>query len=217
MGTDLRSLRHEYADRGLAETDLADEPVTMFGRWFDDAVDAGIGEPNAMVVSTVSAAGLPSSRMVLLKGYYQEGFVFFTNYASHKAADLEANPACALLLPWHDLQRQVRVDGTARRVDRSVSEEYFATRPRESRLGAWASVAPVAQSGVVAGAEALQAAYDAAEQRFAGGDVPCPPTWGGYVVRPERVEFWQGRRGRMHDRLRYLRDGGGWVVERLAP
>ena len=153
MGTDLRSLRHEYADRGLAETDLADEPVTMFGRWFDDAVDAGIGEPNAMVVSTVSAAGLPSSRMVLLKGYDEEGFVFFTNYASHKAADLEANPACALLLPWHDLQRQVRVDGTARRVDRSVSEEYFATRPRESRLGAWASVAPVAQSGVVAGAK----------------------------------------------------------------
>ena len=123
--------------------------------------------------------------MVLLKGYDEEGFVFFTNYASHKAADLEANPACSLLLPWHDLQRQVRVDGTARQVDRSVSEEYFATRPRESRLGAWASVAPVAQSGVVAGAEALQAAYDAAEQRFAGGDVPCPPTWGGYVVRPE--------------------------------
>ena len=217
MGTDLRSLRHEYADRGLAEADLSDDPVTMFGRWFDDAVAAGIGEPNAMVVSTVSAEGRPSSRMVLLKGYDEGGFVFFTNYASAKAADLATNPACSLLLPWHDLERQVRVDGTASQVARVVSEEYFASRPRGSQLGAWASVAPAAQSSVVASQAALQAAYDAAEERFAGGDVPCPPTWGGYVVRPETVEFWQGRRGRMHDRLRYRRDGGGWVVERLAP
>jgi pyridoxamine 5'-phosphate oxidase len=217
MGTDLRSLRHEYADRGLAEADLADDPVTMFGRWFDDAVDAGIGEPNAMVVSTVSPAGRPSSRMVLLKGYDDDGFVFFTNYASHKASDLAANPACSLLLPWHDLERQVRVDGSATQVAREASEAYFASRPRPSQIGAWASVSPAAQSAVVAGQADLQAAYDAAEQRFDGGDVPCPPTWGGYVVRPDTVEFWQGRRGRMHDRLRYGRDGDGWVVERLAP
>jgi pyridoxamine 5'-phosphate oxidase len=217
MGTDLRSLRHEYADRGLAEADLADDPVTMFGRWFEDAVDAGIGEPNAMVVSTVSAEGRPSSRMVLLKGYDEGGFVFFTNYASQKAADLEANPACSLLLPWHDLQRQVRIDGTARQVDRSVSEEYFATRPRESRLGAWASVAPVAQSGVVRTPTRSRRRTTPRSSGSPGETCPCPPTWGGYVVRPETVEFWQGRRGRMHDRLRYRRDGEGWVVERLAP
>jgi pyridoxamine 5'-phosphate oxidase len=217
MGTDLRNLRHEYAARGLDESDLAADPVTMFGRWFDDAVAAGIGEPNAMVVSTVSDEGRPSSRMVLLKGYDAHGFVFFTNYASRKSTELAGNARCALLFPWHELQRQVRVEGVASEVERSVSEVYFATRPRASQLGAWASVDPVPQSGVVDSRNRLQAAYDAAERRFAGGDVPCPPTWGGYVVRPEVVELWQGRTGRMHDRLRYRRDGDAWVVERLAP
>jgi pyridoxamine 5'-phosphate oxidase len=170
-----------------------------------------------MVVSTVAADGRPSSRTVLLKGYDADGFVFFTNYGSRKSAELAGNERCALLFPWHDLERQVRVEGVAERVARSVSEEYFASRPRASQIGAWASVEPVPQSGVVAGRGQLQAAYDAAALRFAGEDVPCPPTWGGYVVRPEVVELWQGRTGRMHDRLRYRREADGWVVERLAP
>jgi pyridoxamine 5'-phosphate oxidase len=212
----LGRLRREYGDHGLDTADLADDPVEMFRRWFDDTVDAGLHEPNAMVVSSVSADGRPSSRLVLLKGLDERGFVFFTNYDSRKGREIHANPAVSLLFPWHDLQRQVRVEGVASRVAVEESEAYFAGRPRQSQLGAWASP----QSEVVGSRSALDERYGAVLARFADADdVPLPPFWGGLRVAPSAVEFWQGRKGRMHDRLRYRRDtpAAAWVVERLAP
>jgi pyridoxamine 5'-phosphate oxidase len=214
----LAALRREYGDRGLDAPDLEAEPIAMFRRWLDATVEAGVHEPNAMVVSTVSADCTPSSRVVLLKGVDERGFVFFTNYESDKARELDANPAAALLFPWHDIQRQVRVVGTASRVSQEESEEYFGSRPRESRLGAWASP----QSRVVASRSALDERYGGVLAQFAEvDDVPLPPFWGGFRVEPSAVEFWQGRKGRLHDRLRYRRAEpdahAPWVVERLAP
>ncbi|MGZ4469011.1 MAG: pyridoxamine 5'-phosphate oxidase [Nocardioidaceae bacterium] len=211
--TDLRDLRHEYAAHGLDESELAADPMEMFGRWMAEAVGAGLGEANAMVVATVDAAGQPAARMVLLKGL-DEGFVFYTNYASRKGQELAAHPACALLFPWHDLQRQVRVEGRAERVTEAENQAYFATRPRPSQVGAWASP----QSTVVASRAALDASYDETAARFGDDEVPVPPHWGGFRVVPETMEFWQGRSNRMHDRLRYRRTAdGGWETDRLAP
>jgi pyridoxamine 5'-phosphate oxidase len=210
---DLASLRAEYQLAGLAESDLAPDPFAMFSRWFDAARSARVLEPNAMVLSTVSSDGIPSARTVLLKGLTAEGFVFFSNYDSRKGAELAANPHCSLLFGWYDLQRQVRIEGAASRIPRAETEAYFATRPRDSQLGAWAS----AQSSVVGSRADLEASYDEVDARFAGSEVPAPPDWGGYLVTPDAVEFWQGRRSRMHDRLRYRRDGRAWLTERLAP
>jgi pyridoxamine 5'-phosphate oxidase len=213
----LAELRREYAAGGLTETDLLADPIAMFRRWLHDATAAALHEPNAMVVSTVAADGRPSSRMVLLKGLDERGFVFFTNYESRKADDLDANPACSLLFPWHALERQVRVEGAATRLSREENAAYFRSRPRASQIGAWASP----QSQVVESRAALDARYDEMATRFGEAEVPLPPHWGGFLVEPEVVELWQGRRGRMHDRLRYRRTTGdgasGWVVERLAP
>ncbi|MDF1605988.1 pyridoxamine 5'-phosphate oxidase [Nocardioides sp. YIM 152315] len=208
---DLAALREEYGRAGLDEADLAPDPVTMFERWLGDAVDAGLHEPNAMVVATVGPDLAPSSRMVLLKGLSADGFVFYTNTGSRKGLELADNPRCALLFPWHPLERQVRVDGVATPVSREVVAAYFSVRPRGSQLGAWAS-----HQSQVTTREALARAYAEAEERYPV-DVPVPDEWGGYVVRPEAVEFWQGRPGRMHDRLRFRRAGAGWLTERLAP
>ena len=221
---DIRALRHEYAAGGLLEGDLEPDPIAMFGRWFAEARDAGLHEPNAMVVATVSSSGQPSSRFVLLKGYGDDGFRFFTNTASRKGSDLAVEPRCALLFPWHPLERQVRVEGVATPLPSADVAAYFAVRPRGSQLGAWASH----QSRVVAGREELAASYSEVEGRFADvpdGELPVPEEWGGYLVRPEVVEFWQGRPGRMHDRLVYRRSAvagadpvdSGWTTERLAP
>ena len=215
---DLARLRREYGDHGLDLPDLEGEPLTMFRRWLEDTVAAGLHEPNAMVVSTVSAAGRPSSRLVLLKGLDERGFVFYTNYESRKAEEIAANPAVSLLFPWHDLQRQVRVEGTATRISREESEEYFSGRPRGSQLGAWSSP----QSRVVASRSALDERYGGVLSEFAGlDDIPLPPFWGGFLVAPDTVEFWQGRKGRMHDRLLYRRADDDphapWAVVRLAP
>ncbi len=215
---DLSGLREEYGRGGLDLPDLADDPVTLFERWLAQAMDAGVHEPNAMVVATATTDGRPSSRMVLLKGVGADGFVFFTNHESRKGEELAANPHCALLFPWHPLERQVRVEGVAEVLDRTDVEAYFRSRPRGAQLGAWASD----QSRPVASRSALAASYARAEERFLntaerGAEVPVPPHWGGYRVVPEVVEFWQGRPGRMHDRLVYRRDGDRWEIERLAP
>ncbi len=213
---EVAALRAEYAAGGLAEADLAPDPIAMFERWFADVRGANLHEPNAMVLSTADGHGVPSSRMVLLKGFGADGFRFFTNTASRKGDDLAANPRCALLFPWHLLERQVRVEGTATRLPEADVREYATSRPRGSQLGAWASH----QSRPVADRVELDAAYAAAEARFDGvadDAIPVPEEWGGYLVRPEVVEFWQGRRGRLHDRLVYRRDGDGWATGRLAP
>jgi pyridoxamine 5'-phosphate oxidase len=204
--------RHEYAETGLVETDLAPDPITQFARWYDDAVAAGLYEPNAMVVSTVSADGRPSSRYVLLKGISERGFVFFTNLGSRKGAELGHLPACALLFPWHPVERQVRVEGVASELPRSEVDAYFASRPRGAQLGAWASH----QSTVVTSREELDRRFAAMADRFPD-EVPTPDFWGGYLVVPQAVEFWQGRPGRMHDRLAYERVGDHWATYRLAP
>ncbi|WP_181445225.1 pyridoxamine 5'-phosphate oxidase [Micromonospora endophytica] len=208
-------MRHEYAaESGLIEADLADDWHTQFDIWFAEAVAAGLPEPNAMVVGTADAAGRPSARTVLLKGYDPEGFVFFTNYRSRKGAEALTNPYASLVFPWFPMHRQVVVAGSVEPVDRAETEAYFASRPRGSRLGAWAS----AQSSVLPDRAALDDAYRAAAERFADVDpIPAPEHWGGLRVRPESVEFWQGRASRLHDRLRFRSTGSGWVVERLAP
>jgi pyridoxamine 5'-phosphate oxidase len=212
-GLDLAAAREEYARGGLSEAELAADPMEMFERWYVEARDAGVREPNAMVVATTDPDGTPSARFVLLKGFSADGFVFFTNLSSRKGRALAADPRIALLFPWHDLERQVRVEGAAAPLSRAEVEAYFASRPRPSQLGAWASH----QSSVVAGRDELDAAYAAAQERFADRDVPVPEEWGGYRVTPASVEFWQGRVGRMHDRLVYRRTADGWATERLAP
>ncbi|SDS44752.1 Pyridoxamine 5'-phosphate oxidase [Nocardioides scoriae] len=215
----LASLRREYADTGLDAADVDPDPLVVLARWLDEAEAAGIHEPNAVVVASVSPEGQPSARIVLLKGLDERGLVFYTNYDSRKGHELEATGRAALLFPWHDLQRQVRVEGSVARVAPEESAAYFAQRPRGSQLGAWASP----QSQPVASREELDERYAAVEQRFADdAEVPVPSHWGGYRVVPEVVELWQGRSGRMHDRLVYRRGadaapGEGWTLERLAP
>ncbi|MFO1448882.1 MAG: pyridoxamine 5'-phosphate oxidase [Opitutaceae bacterium] len=208
-------LRKDYSLAGLAEKDLARDPFRQFETWFQEAEAARIPEPNAMVLSTATKDGRPSSRTVLLKAMDGRGFVFFTNYESRKGREIENNPAASLLFPWIGLERQVIVEGTLNRVTREESTAYFHSRPRTSQLGAWVS----RQSSVVADRSALESSMKALEQKYAGAEVPIPPFWGGYRLAPDAVEFWQGRRSRLHDRLRFRRDrpGGNWVVERLSP
>jgi len=212
---DLSSERLDYLGDHLLETAIPADPLVLFSSWLSEAFAAKnrgvLPEPTAMVVST-TAGGRPSSRTVLLKEVNGGGFVFYTNYRSRKAAEMAACSHVALLFGWYPLYRQVRVEGSAERVPRSESEVYFASRPRASQLGAWAS----SQSSEVT-LDELSASYRQAEERFAGGDVPCPEHWGGYRVRPETIEFWQGQPSRMHDRLLYRRVSDGWQIVRLAP
>lgn len=208
-------MRRDYTERGaLLESDLAADWPAQFERWFGDAIAYGLPEPNAMIVATAAADGRPSARTVLLKGYDVRGFAFFTNYESRKGAEALENPYVSIVFPWFPMQRQVIVTGGVERVDRAETEEYFASRPRGSQLGAWASP----QSQVVPDRAAVEAHLQAAAERFGDGPVPPPPHWGGFRVVPETVEFWQGRSSRLHDRLRFRRTQEKvWIVERLAP
>jgi len=209
----LPDLRRDYMLRGLSEADLDPDPIKQFDLWFREALDSkAIVEPNAMVLSTVSADGKPHARYVLLKGLDAQGFVFFTNYQSAKGHDLEANPHAALTFGWLEMERQVRIEGTVARTSRSAVEDYFKTRPRGSRLSTWASD----QSMVIPNREILEERMKEAGSRYAE-DVPPPPDWGGYRLAPERIEFWQGRSNRLHDRLLYRSEGPRWIIERLAP
>jgi len=208
-------MRRDYTERGaLLESDLAADWVGQFAAWFGEAAAYGLPEPNAMIVATADGSGRPSARTVLLKEYDAGGFVFFTNYESRKGTDALTNPYASLVFPWFPMQRQVIVGGSVARVSRAETEAYFASRPRGSQLGAWASP----QSRVVPDRAAVEAGLAAAVERFGDGPVPAPPHWGGLRVIPETVEFWQGRSSRLHDRLRFRRTGSArWVVERLGP
>lgn len=204
-------LRREYEAHGLLESEAGFDPVALFDRWFRDAVSAMGYDANAMVLSTVRG-NKPASRVVLLKGYEGGRFVFYTNYRSHKASELDKNSHAALLFFWHSLERQIRIEGTVTRTTRAESEAYFATRPLESRIGAHASV----QSAVIPGRDVLETGAAEAREKF-GENVPCPETWGGYVVEPEYFEFWQGRPARLHDRITFTKEDTAWKRERLSP
>jgi pyridoxamine 5'-phosphate oxidase len=214
MTTDLAAMRRDYAARGLTEEDLLGDPIAQFQSWFEDACRAEVFEPNAMTLATVGADGQPSARIVLLKGVDRRGLAFFTSFKSRKSRELGVNARAALVFWWGPLARQVRFEGTVGRVADAEADAYFASRPRGSQIGAWAS----AQSEVIADRRALEDAARAHEERFGVGTVPRPEFWGGFRLLPLRAEFWQGRNDRLHDRLRYTRDaGGGWQVQRLAP
>ena len=210
----LASLRSEYSSRPFTEEEADPDPVNQFRSWFGEAIAAGVPEPTAMTLATASLEGRPSARIVLLKGLDERGFVFYTNYDSRKGADLAENPWAALVFFWVELHRQVRAEGAVELVSAAESDAYFRTRPRGSQLGAWAS----AQSHILADRAALEQRVRELAERFGDAEIPRPPFWGGYRLRPTVVEFWQGRPDRLHDRLRYRCAGsGGWILERLSP
>lgn len=205
--------RLDYAKATLSEDDVGVSPLALFRRWISEAEAGGVAEPAAMSLCTVSPDGQPSSRIVLLRGAEEDFFRFFTNYDGKKARDISHNPRVALLFFWPALERQIRIEGIASKCERAISETYFAARPRESQLGAWAST----QSCEVPGRAELEQCFAEVSARYEGKHVPCPPHWGGYDVRPQRYEFWQGRSGRLHDRLSFDRTDAGWRRARLAP
>lgn len=212
---DLTALRQNYARQALSEHDVLPDPVAQFAIWFQEAVDSQVSEPNAMTLATANRQGRPSARTVLLKGFDQRGFVFYTNYESRKGQELAENPQAALLFTWLTLERQVRMEGTVQKTDATESQIYFQKRPKSSQIGAWASP----QSRVIADRSQLEIKEAELTDQYAGSVVlPLPPFWGGYRLVPDLIEFWQGRPSRLHDRICYtLRENGAWQLQRLAP
>lgn len=211
--SDVSDLRRDYGHGKLDLPDLLPDPIAQFQRWFDEALGAGIAEPNAMSLATASAKGETTIRTVLLKGYGHDGFVFFTNLESRKAGQIAENPNVSLLFPWLPLERQVIINGTAARISMVEVARYFISRPRESRIAAWVSP----QSKVIDARRMLEAKFEEMLRKFGDGDIPVPSFWGGYRVTPKTIEFWQGGAHRLHDRFLYSRDGEKWKIERLAP
>lgn len=210
----IADIRRDYRLQSLDENDIAPDPITQFTRWWEEAIASHIDEVNAMTLATVTPEGLPAARIVLLKGYDEHGFVFFTNYKSHKGMELEAHPHAALVFFWKELERQVRIEGTVSKTSTAESDAYFESRPAGSRIGAWASP----QSRVVANRTEIETNYSKYEQQFGYENIPRPENWGGYIVKPSVVEFWQGRGSRLHDRILYTATTSHkWKRERLAP
>lgn len=209
----LQEIRKEYTKLGLSRADLNPSPISFFELWFEQALEAGVNEPNAMVLSTINQDGAPDSRIVLLKGIVDDSFHFFTNYESQKGQEIAAHPEVSLLFFWPELERQVRIRGNCSKLSRSKSEAYFSSRPRQSQLGAWASD----QSQPIENRQILEDKLQALTSKWEDQEIPCPDHWGGYAVNPKQIEFWQGRVGRLHDRFRYSQNKGSWNIIRLAP
>lgn len=210
---EIAAMREEYGSRVLRRKDLAADPIAQFDQWFAEAREVHLHEPNALTLSTIALDGFPAARTVLMKFFDENGFVFYTNYGSAKAKEMAAIPKACLLFPWLKLERQVRIEGEVEKVSATESLKYFASRPRESQIGAWVSD----QSSVIDSRSLLLNKMAELKAKFKGGDVPLPSFWGGYRVRPIRIEFWQGGKGRVHDRFLYTREECGWRIERLAP
>lgn len=211
---DLASLRKEYTKAALDAKSVSQDPISQFTKWFEEAVSAKVPEPNAMNLATVNENGRPASRIVLLKGIENHKLVFYTNYQSRKGKELDQNPACSLTFFWPELERQVRIEGVASRIDEKRSEKYFQSRPRGSQIGAWASP----QSSVISDRSLLEERVKQIEAKYKGEEaLPKPNQWGGYEIDPLMIEFWQGRPSRLHDRILYTKDESGWKINRLAP
>ncbi|MDD2300671.1 MAG: pyridoxamine 5'-phosphate oxidase [Fermentimonas sp.] len=211
--SNLHQMRQEYAAGSLNEKGMASDPIQEFEEWMDAAISAGLSEPNAMTIASATPDGKPSARVVLLKEFNHEGFVFFTNYNSRKGKELKSNPFAAILFDWHDIERQVRIEGRVEKLSEEDSDEYFNSRPESAKIGAWASP----QSRVVKDRDELEKLQEEIEDQFEELPVHRPAHWGGYLVRPTCIEFWQGRPNRMHDRIVYYKTEEGWTMHRLAP
>lgn len=213
MNKNIADIRSDYQKQSLLENDVDANPFKQFNAWWDDALKSKLDEVNAMTLATASATGIPSARIVLLKSVSEEGFVFFTNYNSHKGIELEENPNACLVFFWKELERQVRISGTVKKISAAESDEYYQSRPQGSRIGAWASP----QSQVISSRKIIEENTIKYQTQFADGNIARPAHWGGYMVIPTVIEFWQGRPNRLHDRILYSLKEGNWVIERLAP